>query len=160
MKDRKTRTGSCYSDVTVLPKMFATDGTEKDPVVVYKFFAKKRSEEMIQDDAPFYLTVNNTLKGDSLARKSWFKSGAVGVNKLNSLMKTMLQKAAIENERLENHSGRKTMIQMLSEHDIPSKQIAQLSGHKNLKSVENYSTVSTFSTKQQMHMSIVQWCGG
>lgn len=108
---------------------------------------------MIQDDAPFYLTINNTLKGDSLARKGWFKSGAVGVNKLNGLMKTMLQKAAIENERLENHSGRKTMIQMLS--DIPSKQIAQLSGHKNLKSIENYSTVSTVSTKQQMHMSIV-----
>ena len=44
------------------------------------------------------------------------------------------------------------MIQTLSEHDIPPTQIAQLSGHKNLKSIENYSTVST---KQQMHMSKV-----
>ena len=44
------------------------------------------------------------------------------------------------------------MIQTLSEHDIPPKQIAELSGHKNLKSIENYSTVST---KQQMHMSKV-----
>ena len=43
---------------------------------------------MNQDDAPFYLAVN---KADSLARKGWFKSGAVGVNKLNGLMKTMVQ---------------------------------------------------------------------
>ena len=104
---------------------------------------------MNQDDAPFYLAVNNGLKADSHARKSWFKSGAVGVNKLNGLMKTMVQKAGIENEKLRNHSGRKTMIQTLSENNILPTQIAQLSGHRNLKSIGNYSTVST---KQQMHM--------
>ena len=152
-RQTKTRTGSDCSDVrTVPPKMFATDGTERDPVADYKCFARKRPEEMNQDDAPFYLAVNNGLKTDSLATKGWFKSGAVGKNKLNGLMKTMAQKAGIENDRLRNHSGRKTMIQTLSEHDIPPTQIAQLSGHKNLKSIENYRTVST---KQQMHMSKV-----
>ena len=152
-RQTKTRTGSDCSYVrTIPPKMFATDGTERDPVAVYKCFARKRPEEMNQDDAPFYLAVNNGLKTDSLATKGWFKSGAVGKNKLNGLMKTMVQKAGIENDRLRNHSGRKTMIQTLSEHDIPPTQIAQLSGHKNLKSIENYSTVST---KQQMHMSKV-----
>ena len=153
-RQTKTRTGSDCSDVrTVPPKMFATDGTERDPVAVYKCFARKRPErEMNQDDAPFYLAVNNGLKTDSLATKGWFKSGAVGKNKLNGLMKTMVQKAGTENDRLRNHSGRKTMIQTLSEHDIPPTQIAQLSGHKNLKSMENYSTVST---KQQIHMSKV-----
>ena len=152
-RQTKTRTGSDYGNVrAVPPKMFATDQTERDPVAVYKFFARKRPKEMNQDDAPFYLAVNNGLKADSLARKSWFKSGAVGVNKLNGLMKTMVQKAGIENDRLRNHSGRKTMIQTLSENDIPPTQIAQLSGHRNLKSIENYSTVST---KQQMHMSKV-----
>ena len=34
-------------------------------------------------------------------------------------MKTIAQKAGINNERLRNHSGRKTMIQTLSENDIP-----------------------------------------
>ena len=42
---------------------------------------------MNEDDVSFYLAVNNASKADSLARKSWFKSGAVGVNKLNGLMK-------------------------------------------------------------------------
>ena len=67
-------------------------------------------------------------------------------------MKTMAQKAGIKNERLRNHRSRKTMIQTLSENDIPPSHMAQLSGHKNLKSFENYSKVST---KQQMKMSQV-----
>ena len=97
----------------------------RDPVTVYKFFARKRPDVMNQDDAPFYLAVNN-LKADSLAR--------------------------IENDRLRNHSCRKTMIQTPGENDIPPTQIAQLSGHWNLKSIENYSSVST---NQQMQMSKV-----
>ena len=48
-------------------------------------------------------------------------------------MKTMAQKAAINNGRLRNHSGRRTMNQTLGENDIPPAHIAHLSGHKNLK---------------------------
>ena len=64
----------------------------------------------------------------------------------------MAQKAGIKNERLRNHSARKTMIKTLSKNDIPPTHITQLLGHKNLKSIENYSKVST---KQQMKMSQV-----
>jgi len=101
---------------------------------------------MNEDDSPFYLAVNNNLKGRIASDERvtpWFKAGPVGINKLNGLMKTMAQKAGINNERLRNHSGRKTMIQTLSENDIPLTHIAQLSGHKNLKSIENYSKEST-----------------
>ena len=150
-RQTKTRTGSDCRDVRKMaPKMFATDGSERDPVVVYKLYARKRPEKMNDDESPFYLAVNNTLKAESLHTKEWFKAAPVGINKLNSLMKTMAQKAGINNERLRNHSGRKTMIQTLSENDIPPTHIAQLSGHKNLKSIQNYSKVST---KQEMQMS-------
>ena len=108
---------------------------------------------MLEDDSPFHLAVNNNLTAESLQTKEWLKvgvqAGPVGINKLNSLMTTMAQKAGINNERLRNHSGRKTMIQTLSDNDIPPTHIAQLSGHKNLKSIENYRKVST---KQQMKM--------
>ena len=107
---------------------------------------------MNYDDAPFYLAPNNFKDTGSFETKAWFKCGAVGVNKLNSLMKTMAAKAGMENSRLRNHSGRKTMVQRLCEQDVPPTQIAQLSGHKNLKSIENYSSVST---RQQMYMSNV-----
>ncbi|CAB4012922.1 zinc finger MYM-type 2-like [Paramuricea clavata] len=152
-RQTKTRTGSDCRDVRKMaPKMFATDGSERDPVVVYKLYERKRPGKMNEDDSPFYLAVNNTLKKESLQTKEWFKAAAVGINKLNSLMKTMAQKAGINNERLRNHSGRKTMIQTLSENDIPPTHIAQLSGHKNLKSLESYSKVSS---KQEMQMSKV-----
>ena len=118
-RQTKTRTGSDCRDVRAMPpKMFATDGSEIDPVVVYKLYAQKRPEKMTEDDSPFYLAVSN-LKAESLQTKEWFKANPVGINKLNCLMKTMAQKAGINNDRLRNHSGRKTMIQTLSENDIP-----------------------------------------
>ena len=149
-RQTKTRTGTDCRDIRAMPpKMFATDGSEKDPVVFYKLYAQKRPEKMNEDNSPFHLAVNNNLKAESLQTKEWFKVGPVGINKLNSVMKTMAQKAGINTERLRNHSSRKTMIQTLRENDIPPTHIAQLSGHKNLKSIENYSKVST---KQQMKM--------
>ena len=109
----KTRDGSyCRDGRPVTPKMFATDGSEKDPVVVYKRFAERRPQQMMYGDSPFYLAVNN-LKLKSLGTKNWFKANAIGINKINSssLMKTMAHnKAGLENNKLRNHSGRKTMI--------------------------------------------------
>ena len=69
----KTRTGSCPDNRGMPPKMFATDGSGKDPIVVYKFYAKKRLENINEDDSPFYLAVNNNLKAESLYTKEWFK---------------------------------------------------------------------------------------
>ena len=94
--------------------MFATDGSEKDPIVVYKLHAKTRPEKMNEDDSPFCSAVNYNLKAESLQTKEWFKVGPVGINKRNGLMKNMAQKTGINNERLRNHSGRKTMRQALS----------------------------------------------
>ena len=82
--------------------------------------------------------------------KCWFKFNAVPSNNLGSLMKEMSRKVGLENDKLRNHSARKTMILTLSGNDVPPTQIAQLSGHKSLKSIENYSHLST---KQQMYMS-------
>lgn len=150
-RQTKTRTGTDCRDIRAMPpKMFAADGSEKDPIVFYKLYAQKRREKMNEDNSPFYLAINNNLKAESLQTKEWFKVGPVGINKLNSVVKTVAQKAGINTESLRNHSGRKTMIQTLSKNDIPLTHIAQLSGHKNLKNIENYSKVST---KQQMKMS-------
>ena len=71
------------------------------------------------------------------------------MNKLNSLMEKMAEKAGL-GPNVKNYSGRKTMIQTLTNNDIPATDIIQLSGHKNLQSVTNYSVVSE---KQQVKMS-------
>ena len=47
---------------------------------------------MNEDDSPFFLAVkavNKHLKAESLQTKERFTVGPVGINKLNSLMKTM-----------------------------------------------------------------------
>ena len=92
-----------------------------------------------QSDAPFYLGVNHTTKNSD---KSWLKASAMGVNKLNSLMKTMAEKAGLDNSHLTNHSARKRMIQTLNDKDIPPSHIMQLSGHENVQSINNYSHIS------------------
>ena len=64
-------------------------------------------------------------------------------------MRKMSEKAGL-GPNVTNHSGRKTMIQALTNNDIPATDIIQLSGHKNLQSVTNYSVVPE---KQQVQMS-------
>ena len=73
--------------------------------------------------------------------KPWFKKAPVGVNKHNTLMKTMAQKAEL-GPNFKNHSGRKTMIQTLANNDVPPTDFMQLPGVKNVQSITSYSTVS------------------
>jgi len=101
---------------------------------------------MKTDDAPFYLAVNSIKSGSC---KPWFKKAPVGLNKLNTLMKTMALKTGL-GPNFKNHSGRKTVIQTLVNNDVPSTDIMQLSGHKNVQSITSYSTLSQ---KQQLNMS-------
>ena len=100
------------------------------------------------EDSPFYLAVNLTNMANS--SKPWFKAAPMGVNKLNSLMKTMAQKAGLNAENLTNHSGRKRMIQKLNDQEVPLTHIMQISGHKNVQSLNNYSSLSE---KQQRSIS-------
>ena len=74
----------------------------------------------------------------------------MGVNKLNNLMKNMATKAGLDCQRLTNHIARKRMIQKLNDNDVPPTNIMQLSGHKNIQSINNYSQVSV---QQQKTMS-------
>ena len=81
-RQTKTRTGENPRDVRQInPKMFSVQGSERDPVTVYKFYAEKRQSEMNDNNVPCYLAVNNCKKQD--CSKPWFKKSAVGVNKLN-----------------------------------------------------------------------------
>ena len=46
-----------------------------------------------------------------------------------------------KDKRITNHSARKTLVQKLQDHDISPTQIVQITGHKNLNSVNNYSSL-------------------
>ena len=89
----------------------------------------------------FYLSVNyfKTETHSSVEGKNWFKAQPMGVNKLNNIMKDMTQAAGISGKT--NHSGRKTLVQKLQDSGVPPNQIIQITGHKNVQSVNNYSSL-------------------
>ena len=75
----------------------------------------------------------------SVEGKNWFKAQPMGANKLNNVMKDMTQAVGISGKT--NHSGRKTLVQKLQVSGVPPNQIIQIMGHKNLQSVNNYSSL-------------------
>ena len=54
-------------------------------------------------------------------------------------MRDMTQAAGISAKT--NHSRRKTLVQKLQDSGVASNQIIQITGHKNLQSVNNYSSL-------------------
>ena len=64
---------------------------------------------MNKPDAPFYLGVNHTTKNSD---KSWVKANAMRVNRLNSLMKTIAEKAGLMNYSAQEQQ--KSMSRILS----------------------------------------------
>ena len=57
-------------------------------------------------------------------------------------------KAAGLSGKITNHSVRKTCISRLMDADVPTNFVAQLSGHKNLKSLDAYKTASVTHQRQ------------
>jgi hypothetical protein len=136
-RQTKTRTGAEPRDTRkVKPKMFAVAGSNRNPVRFYHIYASKRPAGFLSDDSPFYLAINHTTNPQS--SKPWFKTAPMGVNKLNSLMKTMAEKAQLNTSNLTNHSARKRMAQKLNDKNVPPTHIMQISGHKNVQSLNNY----------------------
>ena len=63
--------------------------------------------------------------------------------KLSSLMKKMKESGKLGiNKRLTNHSARKYLLQKLRENNVEGTDIMQISGHKHVTSINNYSTLS------------------
>lgn len=138
-RQTKTRQGDDVRNIRQQKgRMYAVEGSNRCPVETYKFYRDMRPSGMNTDDSPFYLAIN-IIKPDSL--RCWFKASPMGVNKINSLMKTMAEKAGLKTANLTNHSVRKRLVQKLVSSDIPPTEIMQITGHKNIQSINNYSSL-------------------
>ena len=144
-RQTKTRTGEDpRNQRPIKPRMYSNNDAisiDRDPVHVYKMYKEKRPPSMLEPDSSFYLSVNyfKTETHASVEGNNWFKAQPMGVNKLNNIMKDMTQAAGISGKT--NHSGRKTLVQKLQDSGVPPNQIIQITGHKNLQSVNNYSSL-------------------
>ena len=105
---------------------------------------------MITDESPFYLAVNNQ---NPKPGQMWFKCSPLGVNSYRSILKNMIRDSFLETDKkLVNHSTRKYLVQKLVDNDIPPNEIIQITGHKNVNSLNNYSSLSD---KKQQQISAV-----
>ena len=79
----------------------------------------RRNDQQIWTKARLHFTSKQE------SSKPWLKKSAVGQNKLNSLLSKMAEKAGL-GSNVKNYSSRKTMIQALTNNDIPATDIIQL----------------------------------
>ena len=151
-RQTKTRTGENTRNVRESkPKMFENlDNNDRCPVTAYLAYKQHRPPEMMADDSPFYLAVNTEVPK---AGKKWFKAAPLGVNSLRSIVKNMLAASQVHSDKkLVNHSTRKHLVQKLVDNNIPPNEIVQITGHKNVNSLNNYSAISD---RRQQHISTV-----
>ena len=100
---------------------------------------------MMKPDSPLYLAVAKSPKTEV-----WYKRQPLGIHSLGQFMKTMADAVNLTGKHT-NHSVRRTMITALRHENVNPLDISQISGHKNLKSIDSYSTVSV---EQQKEMSL------
>jgi len=89
-------------------------------------------------DSRFYLAINPHLGKTRRNGDAWFVATPMDKNKLGQIATVMAEKAG----RHTKHSGRKTCITKLLNANVPPTEVAQLSGLRNLMSLNQYNTVS------------------
>lgn len=125
--------------------MFATT-SDRNPVQFYKVYADKRPEGFSRPDDPFYIAPRTTANLQQ--HHQWFFRQCVGIKKLGSLLKTMATSAGLVDKNISNHSARKHLVQKLRDENVPPTDIMQITGHRNVQSIINYSSIS--EEKQKM----------
>ena len=144
----KTRQGNSGARAFA-PKAFANkENPSRCPIEAYKLYKSHRPPNYTDGESPFYVAINNTWLPNTTY--SWYKNAPMGQKTLSSVMKVMAEKAGLEHKKLSNHSVRRTMCTTLLQQGVAPNIIAQLSGHKNIGSLQHYSVAST---EQQKHMS-------
>ena len=101
------------------------------------------------DTSRLYLQPVRKIKSDI-----WFGCNPIGKNSINTIAKRMAEAAGLQG-RLTNHSGRHIAIQTLFENGVPPTSVMQLSGHKRIESLSNYSTSVNGQREMSRQLSAV-----
>lgn len=121
------------------------------PVKIYKEYSDRRPSNSLQPDSRFYLQPNPFYGQGGKKGEAWFINSGMGKNTLGEIAKRMSEEAGFS-ARHTNHSGRKTCITELLDAKVPPNEVAQISGHRNIMSLNHYNTVSL---EKQIVMSTI-----
>ena len=123
---------------------------DRCPINNYLAYKNHCPADMMTDESPFYLAVNI---GGPKPGQERFKCSPLGVNSLRSILKNMIKDSGLKTDtKLVNHSTRKHSVQKLADNDVPPNGIIQTTGHNNVNSLNNNSTLSK---KKQQQISAV-----
>ena len=89
------------------PRLYG-NGTERDPLELYKKYLERRPEKAMNSDSPFYLTCIPWTQIDS---GIWYFPRPMGQNTLGNLMPMAAEECGMD--RKTNHSVRETTIKTL-----------------------------------------------
>ncbi|KAL9953741.1 hypothetical protein ACROYT_G041203 [Oculina patagonica] len=103
---------------------------------------------MNNPESPFYLAIKHKRKPSDAV---WYMNAPLGKNSIGQFLKTAAKRTGLQGN-VTNHAVRKTSIGRLLDADVPPNYVAQLSGHKNLKSLDSYKSASL---THQRKMSLV-----
>ena len=106
-------------------------------MAIYKEYTRRRPTDCCEPESRFYLQPVKDPKSDI-----WFNRVPLGKNLIGNIAKNMATAANLQSKKT-NHSGRKTTIQTLIHANIPPTNVVQLTGHKNIQSLNSYSNMST-----------------
>ena len=143
----KTRQGGLVKKERRVPQQAYATGGSRCPVRLLQKLVSKRPEKM-KTSGPLYL---NPLRSFQADREIWYTTTPVGVNTINNYMKSMANAAGLDatGKKLTNHSVRKTTVRKLQKQGIPNSDIAAITGHRNVQSLQQYAEM-----EQENHAQI------
>ena len=147
-KESKTRHGEENEHQrSFRPKAYET-GDKKCPVSCFKEFVNRRPTAAKSPESPFFLAVRHRRKPED---QIWFLNSPMGKNKIGKFLSNATKDLPLSRSgKYSNHSVRKTCIKTLLDSGVSHNSVAQLSGHKSLKSLDSYAVASH---QQQRQMS-------
>lgn len=126
------------------PDVFQPPNLDRCPIFLYKFYEAKRPENFSNTDDPFYVAAVTNNKNPK-PNEQWFLRGPIGKNKLANIMKKMAVTAnlpGVGEKRFTNTSVRKTLVQTMTDNNVPDNLQVYVTGHKNTQSLNNYRTLN------------------
>ena len=145
----KTRGGGLRKKIRkTVPKMFETPLIpDRCPVRIFQFFLSKRPLEM-RSSGPLYLAlIKNPIWN------VWFKTSNIGVNKIDTITKTMVAKSPLETTKhLTNHAWRKTLTKTLRKSGASRSEIIEITGHSNDRGLDPYDSGDEAQQRKMSHI--------
>jgi hypothetical protein len=142
------------TDTETFIQSMKNDNNPRYPVKMFKTYIRRQPSDSLKPDSKFYLSVlpryhDNNSTFDEENSNIWYSMQPMEKNHLGEIVKDMADKTQLSARKV-NHSARKTTVTSLLHSNIEATTVMQLTGHKNVESVNEYGSASF---QQQMNMS-------